>query len=144
MITYVPVSSFNSPNTRKTQTNGSKFGGGLPSLSGAGALALCGEAEGAGLSKSEEELAPGDPGAASLVSASAGRVLRRPFTVVHGGAVRDSRHHLKQEMFRLDKRRSFISRRTVKLWSRLPREVVQIKDIQMVFDCSPSEHGNYL
>lgn len=138
------MSGFNSPNTRKTQTNGRKFGGGPPSSSGAGALALCGEAAGAGLSKSAGELAPGDPGAASLVSASAGSVLRRPFTVVHGGAVRDSRRRLKQEMFRLDKRRSFSSRRAVKLWSRLPREVVQIEDIQMVFDCSPSKHGSYL
>ena len=103
---------------------------------------MCGEADRAGLNKSGEEWSPGDLRAASL--GSAGRVLRRPFTVVHSVGIRDSRHSLKREMVRLDKRRNFISMRAVKPRSRLPREVVQIEDIQMVFDCSPLKHTNYL
>lgn len=59
MFTYMPMSSFSSPNTRKTGTNWSEFSGGPPKSWGAGAFALCGEAEGARLNKSGEELAPG-------------------------------------------------------------------------------------
>lgn len=50
IIAYVSVSNFNFPNTRKTQTNG--FRGGLPGSPVAGPCAVCGEAEGAQLSKS--------------------------------------------------------------------------------------------
>ena len=53
------VSSFQPPN-RKTSINWSRFGRGPPRLSGAGALALCGDAEGAGLVQPGEEMACGD------------------------------------------------------------------------------------
>lgn len=86
-------------------------------------------------------MAAGDKRGASLVSV--GRVLRRLFTVVCSGRMRDSRHILKQEMCRLGKR-NFISMRPVKLQSRLPREIVQIEDLQIVFVCSLLKHTNCL
>lgn len=49
MVAYISVSNFNFSNIRKTQT--SEFRGGLPGSPVAGARALCGEAEGAGLNK---------------------------------------------------------------------------------------------
>lgn len=54
------VSSFQPPNTRKTSINWSKFRGGPPRGSEAGALALSGEAGGAGFVQLGEEMAWGD------------------------------------------------------------------------------------
>lgn len=105
MIAYISVSNFNFPNIRKTQTNEFR---GLPGSPVAGACALCGDAEGAGLSKSGGRAVSRGPKAASLLSA--GKVLRRHFTMVHLGGIRGRRCRLKQETFGLDKRRNFISK----------------------------------
>lgn len=74
----------------------------------AGACAPCGDAEGAELSKSGGRIVSRGPKAASLLSA--GKVLTRHFRMVHLGGIRGRRCSLKQEMFRLEKRRNFISK----------------------------------
>lgn len=104
----------------------------------AGACALCGDAQGIGLSKSGGRVISRRPKAASLLSA--GKVLRH-FTVMHLGGIRGSRCSLKQEMFRLDKRRKFISMGTVKPRSKMPRGAVQIEGIQIVLGCRPLKHS---
>lgn len=55
----------------------------------------------------------------------------RLFTVVNGKRTRDNRHMLKQKRFRADKKKSFFSMRTVRQWSRLPREFVQSPSLEV-------------
>lgn len=142
MIVCVPISSFSSPNTGKTRTKWSEFSEGPPRSSGAGALALCGEAEGSGLNKSGEELAPGDPRAAPYCLQGGCWGDSPQWCMVGGWGT--SRHSLKQGMFTLGKMRNFVSMRTVKPGSRLLREIVQLEVIQIVFDCSLLKHTNNL
>lgn len=45
------------------------------------------------------------------------------FVVMHGGWVRDTRHELEQERFKLGRKKDFFSMRTVRYLSSLPRDL---------------------
>lgn len=51
--------------------------------------------------------------------------MTKLFTAMHGGRMRDTRHKLGQQRFKLSIRKNFFPLRTVRYWSRLPRELVQ-------------------
>lgn len=110
MFTYMPMSSFSSPNTRQGQTRASSVEG-LQNHEGLERLPCVERLRELGWTSQEKSWLQGER-------------CWGHFTVVHSRGIRDSRHSLKQEMFRLDDRRNFISMRSMKLRSRLPGEVI--------------------
>jgi len=55
----------------------------------------------------------------------------RLFTVVPYGNATDSGLKLKQERFKLDRRRNSSTMRTIKHWKRLPKEVTQAPSLDV-------------
>jgi len=50
--------------------------------------------------------------------------MTKIFTAMHDGRMRDTGHKLEKETFKLGIRKNFFPMRTVRYWSRLPRELV--------------------